>query len=81
MCEFCENIPTIKKWGLPEDELPCEDNDVSREKVVLARYKKKIRFYGFNEYHYESDALYTNVEVKYCPLCGRKLSEETERMC
>lgn len=73
MCDFCKNIPVIKKWETFDDELKCEDKNLTREKIVLVRYKDKIKFYGFNKYFYEDDALYENVDVKFCPMCGHKL--------
>lgn len=79
MCDFCENIPVVEKWECFEDELYCENKGLAREKIVLVRYENKIRFYGFNKYHYEDDALYKNADARFCPLCGRKLSEETEK--
>lgn len=74
MCEFCENIPVIKKLETFDDELSYEDKKTTIEKVVIVRYKNKLRFYGFNKYRYEDDALYENLDVFFCPVCGCKLS-------
>ena len=76
MCEFCENILPIDYV----DEL-CDKKAKFpfREKLVLTTECGKIRFYGFNKYHYEDDSCYQNVEVIFCPICGRDLrSEENE---
>ena len=70
MCEYCKNIPTIDYV----DEL-CDKNVKFsfREKLVLTWECGKIRFYGFNKYHYEDDSCYQNVEVNFCPICGMDL--------
>lgn len=72
-CEFCENILPIDYV----DEL-CDKKAKFpfREKLVLTTECGKIRFYGFNKYHYEDDSCYQNVEVRFCPNCGRDLRSE-----
>lgn len=72
MCEFCKNIHDIEIDGEPKAK---DCKFPFREKLILVKEDKKYRFYGFNKYAYEDDACYQNVEVEYCPKCGRKLSE------
>lgn len=77
MCEFCENIREIKE----EDEymshpLQAETDEFPhREKLILAKLRDRIIFYGFNVYHYEDDATY-DVQASFCPVCGQKLNEK-----
>lgn len=76
MCKFCENVIDYDGDGNikhPKVDFP------KRQKLILVKESGKIRFYGFNKYNYEDDFCYQNVEVIYCPICGRDLrSEENE---
>lgn len=72
MCEFCENIKRISY----EDKIETENKEFSREKLILCYIDNKLCFYGFNKYSYEDDAYYMNMDINYCPICGRKLAEE-----
>lgn len=75
MCDFCENIRTISNKN-SANPLTSNKEFPIREELVLARIGEKIVFYGFNKYHYEDDAIYEDLEVSFCPKCGRKLVEE-----
>lgn len=72
VCEFCENIHDIELDGEPETE---DCKFPLRGKLILVKEDGKYRFYGFNKYPYEDDVCYQNVEIAYCPKCGRKLRE------
>lgn len=66
MCDFCENI---EEYGIKEPYL-----DIDGE---LLYNSKENKYYivlndAWNDYFYEK-------EVEFCPMCGRKLSEETEK--
>lgn len=78
MCEFCENIKEIREDDIYEKNPLVAETDKFpyREKLVLAKIGSKIIFYGFNKYHYEDDAMYKDIDCKFCPMCGRKLTEE-----
>ena len=81
MCEFCKEIPRIKDPYLsrPLDKLN-DDDFPKRQKLILAKCRGEIVFYGFNKYGYEDDAIYNNVKPLYCPMCGRDLrSEENDK--
>ena len=69
MCEFCEKIKRISY----EDKIETENREFSREKLILCYIDNKLCFYGFNKYCYEDDAHYMNMDINYCPMCGRKL--------
>lgn len=71
MCGYCENIKTVKQIIKEDSKTRYEFPE--RERLVLAKIGKKIIFYGFNKYAYEDDAEYENMEVNFCPVCGRKL--------
>lgn len=77
MCEFCKNIRKIKEQDeYKHNPLDAETDEFPhREKLVLAKLRGKVIFYGFNKYHYEDDSIYENVEVNFCPECGRKLRD------
>ena len=69
MCDFCKGIKRIS-YG---EEIESTEKDFAREKIILCYIDDKLCFYGFNKYHYEDDAYYGNVDINYCPMCGRKL--------
>lgn len=77
MCEYCKNIIEIKSENEYKKHPIDADTDEfpEREKLILAKLSGKIIFYGFNKYCYEDDAMY-ELEVNYCPKCGRNLTEE-----
>lgn len=65
MCDFCENIETYD-----EDKLCCLSCGILYNEVE----KKYCVAIQDSEYDFGGDYL----EVNYCPLCGRKLSDGKE---
>lgn len=91
MCEFCEFIKSYWEDKFMNDDCCYHDihEDMARENpnignrggadtIKLIRHNGEFKFYGFNKYPYKNNALYENVEINYCPVCGRKLSEGEE---
>ena len=72
MCDFCKGIKRIS-YG---EEIESAEKDFAREKIILCYIDDKLCFYGFNKYHYEDDAYYGNVDINYCPMCGRKFVKD-----
>lgn len=66
MCDFCNDIPNLKDY---------------RKFDAWDRRSSIIYDEENNKYHYWSecdDYYYTGIEiydVKYCPMCGRKLND------
>lgn len=65
MCDFCENIEeySSKAPHLDIDGELLYNSKTNKYYIVLNDV--------WNDYFYEK-------EIAYCPLCGRKLSEETK---
>lgn len=64
MCDFCENIKNYDEYGNHWYAGGVLYNAKEKE-YCLAQNDSE---YDFNDY----------LDINYCPLCGRKLSEETE---
>ena len=74
--KICDWNILIYKKGCADDypKARCNGEDVII--VDESDCDMELCFYGFNKYHYEDDAYYGNVDINYCPMCGRKLVEE-----
>lgn len=66
MCDFCQNI---EEYGIKEPYL-----DIDGELLYNSKENKHyiVLHDVWNDYFYEK-------EVEFCPMCGRKLSNETEK--
>lgn len=66
MCEFCEKI---KEYGAINTE------DFLLEDGLLYNPKTKKYYIALNDAWRD---YYADLEITFCPMCGRKLGEETE---
>lgn len=73
MCEFCENVGIgVPNYTFGDDELSTYKNS-SGEFIELRKIVDKIALVFSNsadEYGYGA------LNVNFCPMCGRKLTEE-----
>lgn len=67
MCDFCENIKPLTK-----------ENKWNSALSMGVRYNENEKCFCLYTVGTEGDFDDDYLEVIYCPLCGRKLSEETE---
>ncbi len=69
MCEFCENIPkTDEEFGKMRMN--------GAEDIIFYDNERGFCLYGDTG---DSGCPYCLNNIKFCPMCGRKLSEETEK--
>ena len=67
MCEFCKNEkPIISKVSRTKSEI--------QKSMAYIRKNKLVLFCGKGEYML--DMVFDETEIEYCPMCGRKLSED-----
>ncbi len=69
MCDFCENIPKT------DEELGKMIMN-GAEDIIFYDKKRGFCLYGDTG---DSGCQYALDNIKFCPICGRKLSEETEK--
>ena len=75
MCEYCD-LKNYKVWWIcedvPQDEIKYIDNY-----CVLNEIANRVHLiYYTNKHYWELRSSEGDIQIHYCPFCGRKLEEE-----